>query len=171
MAGGRPTTYIYGLSDPRGGGIRYIGKANNPRLRMYGHLCSASKKYTKLAIWIRGLLSENVVPLMEILEIVDISEWESKEKDWISKHRAASLDLLNMQNGGQDPDSSMQTKIANGKANAKKVHGNPSRKRLWQLKQKLGLLIKAGYVSESTKAKIRKASITHPEIFGLWSNI
>lgn len=171
MLDSKLTTYIYGLSDPRDGGVRYIGKANNPRLRMYGHLRSARKKYTKVAIWIRGLLEESILPRMEILEIVDMSEWESKEKGWISHYRATSKDLLNMQDGGQDPESSAQAKIANGKANAKKVHGDPNRRRLWQLKQKLGLLIKDNYVSESTKIKIRKASIAYPEIFGLWSNI
>lgn len=69
--------FIYVLKDPRDGAIRYCGQtAYALRTRLWRH-CSDAKKYRgkrHLANWISGLLDGGLLPVMEVIETVDISE-------------------------------------------------------------------------------------------------
>lgn len=45
-----PLTYIYSLSHPLTGEVRYVGKADDLKLRMYGHLNDKGRKEGKCLI-------------------------------------------------------------------------------------------------------------------------
>lgn len=91
------TTFIYGLKDPITNEIRYIGKSNNPKSRYSRHISNAKKPKTKCYCWIKGLIDENLKPILVILEEVDINEWGEKEDYWISQFH----NLTNLIDGGK----------------------------------------------------------------------
>lgn len=95
--------YIYALSDPRDGKIRYVGKANILKRRLQNHLCpSQDKKNFHKAQWLKKMKRENVSPLVTIIaEVPDSEDWQSVERFWIKKLRAEGCDLTNILEGGE----------------------------------------------------------------------
>jgi len=99
----REFTYIYSLSDPFTGEIRYIGKANRLGSRLSTHITEAKKNRNsrKKGKWTRSLLEKGVKPLIEIIDKVSVSEWQYWEVYWISQFKAWGFDLLNETEGGE----------------------------------------------------------------------
>jgi hypothetical protein len=94
-------TYIYALVDPRTCRYRYVGKADNPKLRLQRHL--QPKKLsgnTHKESWLRDLIAAGNLPTLKILECVKKTEWEVAEKYWIAYFRAYGEDLTNGTLGG-----------------------------------------------------------------------
>ena len=145
---------IYALIDPRTGEIRYIGKANNSAARLKSHMRDAARRKTPVYCWINKLSSLGLSPELEIIRVCD--DWKAAEREEIAKARAANMPILNIADGGDEPFLALDTRAKNGKKNAASRD-----KRLWYLRQKLGNLIKAGYCSEATKAKMR----ARPDVF------
>jgi hypothetical protein len=50
--------------------------------------------------WIRFLSEKGLVPILRILEQVDVSEWKSKEKFYINLYKKEGFDLFNICGGG-----------------------------------------------------------------------
>jgi hypothetical protein len=96
------TCFIYSLSDPRTGQVRYIGKANDPKIRLYGHIDSRRllKKTPKNA-WLRELIANGLQPTIDILETTDLACWQDREQRWISAMRDAGASLTNITSGGE----------------------------------------------------------------------
>ena len=97
-------TFIYALIDPRTEYIRYVGKANKPKVRLGLHLLpSQLKDKNHRTNWIRNVLDSGHKPLMIILEEVEYSEWTSAEKKWIAHYRnlPAYPPLTNSTDGGE----------------------------------------------------------------------
>lgn len=93
--------YIYYLSDPITNQVRYVGKANNIKKRLYCHLSKNNLiKPTHKNNWINSLLRENIKPLIEVIDEVPLSEWEFWEKYWISQFKTWDFDLTNKTDGG-----------------------------------------------------------------------
>ena len=99
---GKPEkTYIYALSDPNTGEIRYVGKSDTPKSRLKSHMqmpnhdCNLPKKE-----WLRSLVACNQLPMLSILEEVPYSEWEEKEKWWIDYGYKMGWRLTNLIHGG-----------------------------------------------------------------------
>lgn len=94
-------TYIYALIDPRTDHIRYIGKTNNPEIRLKNHLKSFQLSYkTKKNSWIKSLLKNNLKPTFEIIDIININDWSFWEKHYISLYRSWGFNLTNLDLGG-----------------------------------------------------------------------
>ena len=94
-------TYIYILRHPETFEIRYVGKTNNIKRRFAQHKskkCLEKTGSKKLASWILKLLSNNLLPIMEIIEECD-DNWEEREKYWISYY--SNTNLCNLSNGGE----------------------------------------------------------------------
>lgn len=92
--------YIYALIDPRTTEIRYIGKTINPKDRFRHHISKARratspKEHSKR--WIKTLLNEDLLPIMQILLTVEQTEWEYYEIEVIKLFN----NLTNMTEGGQ----------------------------------------------------------------------
>lgn len=94
------TTFIYTLLDPISNIVRYVGKSNNPKKRLYEHLrnCYSSINYKNN--WIKSLLSKNTKPILNIVDEVFLSDWEFWEKFWIFKYKKEGYNLTNTDDGG-----------------------------------------------------------------------
>jgi len=94
--------YIYGLVDPRTYEIKYIGASKDLKWRYIYHLSDVraklkfNRKLLPKDIWISELLSNNLKPIMVILEMCSEEDWEEKERLWISKE----TNLTNISQGG-----------------------------------------------------------------------
>jgi len=95
------TTFIYTLADPDTNEIRYIGKANNPKRRIFDHIKESNgiSKSHRIS-WIKSLLKQNKKPIIEILDEVPVDNWEFWEMYWISQFKAWGFNLTNMTPGG-----------------------------------------------------------------------
>lgn len=177
MAGGRPSDYtveltdricaeIYGLYCPLTGALRYIGKARDSMARLNSHMRDSRRRGTPLYAWIRGL---GRPPIMRVLLVTWC--WEADERELIAQHRADGADLLNVAAGGNAPCCPRVVRKANGRKVAASVHGNPLRRRIWEINRQLGSLLGDGRVSEAAKAKLRGAAAKRPDLFGRWGVI
>lgn len=94
--------YIYALSDPFTDEIRYIGKTTNTKKRLNKHINNAKRKTKphRLA-WINSLLKRNTHPKIEVIDEVNVNEWEFWETYWIHQFKTWGLNLLNETDGGE----------------------------------------------------------------------
>jgi len=91
--------FIYGLVDPRTSLIRYIGKSVRPEGRLTDH-CN-DQSVTWRTNWIRDLKSHGLKPELTILhELPDDADWQTSEREWISKGRELGWPLTNCTDGG-----------------------------------------------------------------------
>jgi len=70
------TKFIYTLSDPNTGLVRYIGKTNNIRKRLSSHLSNNHlSSSTKKNNWIISLLRNSQIPvLMVVMDMIGLVE-------------------------------------------------------------------------------------------------
>lgn len=160
---------IYALCCPKDGGVKYIGKAVDPEKRHKGHLRERRGNTPKVN-WIQKCLKNGLAPSMVVLEWVGLDEWMTAEKRWISHYRSAGP-LLNVADGGDEPHCPTKVRAKNGKSVAQKVHSDPIKRRLWELKRMLGSALKDGVLSDRAKAKMRKAAERYPQFYGDWAAI
>lgn len=91
--------YIYTLTDPRDGILKYVGKAKNLRKRFTLHKCDSRGK-SKVINWNRKLKSLGLEPIMEVVDECLESDWELMEQYWIAQMKAWGFPLKNMTSGG-----------------------------------------------------------------------
>ena len=99
-------TYIYSLSCPLDGQIKYIGKANDPKSRFRKHKSLGDTNTGDNSLkneWIKSLLDQGLFPILDILEEVDITEWRIKEKFHVRYFKEKGLELFNICGGGNGP--------------------------------------------------------------------
>lgn len=85
---------IYGLTDPRNGQIRYIGRTANPETRLREHIV-ASQAGVLRNDWIKELRRAGEIPGMCILETVPESEVAETEKFYIGYFKMLGANLTN----------------------------------------------------------------------------
>ena len=93
---------IYVLKEPDGT-IRYVGYTSKSLdIRFYEHLKDGrSNKFYHKANWIRKLLNENSLPLIELLEDkLTIKDAKLKEINYIKKFKELGFNLTNGTSGG-----------------------------------------------------------------------
>lgn len=162
---------IYALCHPRTGEVRYIGKAVDTRRRLAGHLRDARRRDTPVYRWIRKLAAQGQSPAAVVVAVCEPGSWAEVERERISDARRAGLRLLNVADGGNEPSCSTAVRAANGRKNARAIHDDPNRRRLWELKRNLGQHLRDGTVTNRTRAKLRQAALDAPELFGEWANL
>lgn len=94
--------YIYSLTDPRTGEVRYIGKTINLEIRLALHMCE--KKNTHKNQWIAQLRLLGLKPLIQVVEIIHDSndqDWQERERYWI-EHFSKISPLTNLDSGGRN---------------------------------------------------------------------
>lgn len=94
-------TFIYALTDPRDGQIRYIGKADDPTRRYVAHTKAVRQRNPYKEAWIRKLAGLGLQPGLQILEQVLIAQWSDRERFWIAHYRTLGARLTNLCEGGQ----------------------------------------------------------------------
>lgn len=95
--------YIYSLSDPESGDVKYVGATVNPMKRLSVHCSPSARKGVELGHWLSGLLNRGVRPVLCVLERVDGPEWGERETWWIQRYRERGHELLNRNAGGDGP--------------------------------------------------------------------
>jgi hypothetical protein len=91
------TTFIYALRDPRDGEIRYVGKSNDPSLRLHNHISSAVHPRTPVNQWVAEITAAGLLPTVEVLEEIEWEMWPEAERRWIAQY---SEQLRNVMPGG-----------------------------------------------------------------------
>lgn len=91
-------TYIYKISDELGN-VRYIGKSNNPRRRLYQHINDKSNLHK--FNWLNSIIKRGSKPIIEIIEKVSVDIWQEREIYWIAKFKEDGFDLINLTLGGE----------------------------------------------------------------------
>lgn len=99
-------TFIYLLIDPILNQPKYIGKSIKPESRLRQHLIEAKRrKYINYKNnWIYSLVTQNLKPIMVIIDETDSNWWELEEY-WISQFKTWGFDLVNGTEGGENPPS------------------------------------------------------------------
>lgn len=104
-------TFIYILWDPRDNGKCYIGKSNDPHKRfstghMYKKLWNTkSKKHS----WLKSLSNKNLKPILEVIDQVELSDWEFWEQHYICLYKSWGFNLTNGTAGGGGPLNYIQS--------------------------------------------------------------
>lgn len=97
------TAVIYVLVDPRDGQVRYVGQTTKTvKSRLASHISRArnSKRNTHSSNWIRVLLKESLVPLIEIIREVSEEYKDETEIFCIAEYRRLGCRLTNVAEGG-----------------------------------------------------------------------
>jgi hypothetical protein len=122
--------YIYTLTDPRDGIVKYIGQTKNPKDRLQHHLSPSNltETWKPKEKWLKNLKNEELKPIMEILDIGDENNIDMLEIYWISQFKTWGFKLKNISEGGNTPihKGAKQTKehIENARK-AKKKYRKP----------------------------------------------
>lgn len=164
-----PQIEIYALCCPDTNKVMYIGKARCSKKRLLSHLREKRRLYP-VYLWINHLASIGKSPSLKVLQICPESEWKEAEKYHIEKYKKNG-DLLNVAKGGSEPHCPAKTRALNGRKNAEKIHSDPKRKRIWELKRSIGQALKNGELKEHHKAKLRLAAKKSPELFGEYAKL
>jgi hypothetical protein len=92
---------IYSLKDPITNKIKYVGQTKFSLIkRLNEHIRNCRYEETKnqnIYLWINSLLDKNSLPIIELIEEIDIELLNNREKYWISFYGS---DLKNMTKGG-----------------------------------------------------------------------
>lgn len=115
--------------------------------------------------WLADVLVEGKKPGIEILEVVDRSDWEDAERRWIARFRERG-DILNVADGGNQPKCAHETSVRIGIESARTRD-----KKLWDLKQKMGISLRKGWVNDRVKAKLRLLAQKRPDLFGEYKSV
>jgi len=96
-------TFIYSLVCPLDGQVKYVGKANDPKGRFRKHKSLGDTNTgdnTAKNVWIKSLLDQGLLPILEIIEEVDVAEWKTKEKFYVRQFKENGIKLFNICGGG-----------------------------------------------------------------------
>lgn len=97
--------FIYTLSDPNTGLVRYIGKTNDIKKRLQRHLSNNHlHSSTKKNNWIISLIRKDLLPIIEILDEVNSVDVNFYEIFYITLFKSWGFDLLNGTDGGDGYD-------------------------------------------------------------------
>lgn len=91
--------FIYTISCPVSGLVRYVGKTNNTKERFRKHL--SENNQTKKSRWIKGLKNKGLKPVFEIIDECTECDWQEKERQYIKVFKSVGANLLNEMPGGE----------------------------------------------------------------------
>lgn len=104
-------TFIYILIDPRTNEVRYVGKSNNPKKRLFAyHIPQSKLKRTHKECWIYSLINKNLSPILKIIEETDLNNWCDREKYYIKHYLESGCNLVNATDGGDSYNFTDETR-------------------------------------------------------------
>ena len=149
---------IYTLSDPITSEIRYIGKTvQTLQRRLDGHIMSAirNRESSHKCNWIKQLYKNDLSPIIEAIEEIEETNWESTEQYWIAQFKAWNYKLLNMTDGGDGNKNQIYSEERKQKMRDKMIgfkHTSISKKKMSE--SRLGIKL-----SKITKEKLRQINL------------
>lgn len=148
---------IYGLTDPKTGEVRYIGKSSSGMRRPRDHFTESSLKQharTHKAKWIRKVhASGNACGIVVLEECMDESALNSAEIRWIAHGRAQGWQLTNATDGGEGVTGLRMSEETKAKLSA----ANKGRKLTDAHRAKMSAAMKDRYFSPEHRARISAA--------------
>ncbi len=121
-------TNIYTLSDPRDNKVRYVGKTNNLGRRYKAHLVLSREIKSHKKSWIKQLKILGLKPVMEVIDVVPISEWVFWESYWINQLKGWGFKLVNHTYGGEGSTFGNSTSFKKGNIPWNKGTAKPKNK-------------------------------------------
>lgn len=93
---------VYTLTDPTTNEVRYVGVTTQKlNQRLSQHINAAKNNECRhVCKWIRTLINKDLRPIIEQIDDVSDSEWESMEKYYIKAYRSIGCRLTNISEGG-----------------------------------------------------------------------
>lgn len=157
-------TFIYSLSDPETGKIRYVGKANNLEYRLKRHLNDGRRCHR--TSWIKSLQARGLKPVIGVLATVPVSQWQFWEREFIRVLRASGAVLVNSTDGGDGWSGGKHTEQT-----LRVIREKRRKNWVWSAESsaKLSASLAGRLVSEGTREKIsvaqtgKKLSAEHRE--------
>ena len=98
-------TFIYILSDPSNGNVRYVGKTKDLNRRFRRHISERNLRNSYKDRWIRKIVDSGDLPEITVVDIVSDEEWSYWEKFYISYFKFIGSELTNGTEGGDQPPS------------------------------------------------------------------
>ena len=144
---------IYGLSDPRDGRVRYVGKANDSSKRLASHIRDARRRRTPVYDWINSLEQS---PSIQILAVCEQAHWPDVERQIIAQWRLLEPKLLNLADGGDEPHCPLATRIENGRKSKGRLHNDPVNRLVWEVKMKFAWMMRSKHISAQALEKLRQ---------------
>ena len=173
---------IYELIDPNTDETKYIGQTSkdlSERLRGHLYETKSDKKNNKRCNWIKSLQVNNLLPIINLIDMVDDGEWEFWEKWYIDLYKCWGINLKNTTGGGigcYSPTLEVRKKVGNKKG--AKIHTtqhklNLSKKMLGinnsfygktHSKQVLEKIRQANYGNKNHRVKVKRIDSDGKEI-------
>ena len=144
---------IYTLKHPDTLEVRYVGKTVRSLSRRLGnHIANAKgKKHNKhLSNWILNILALGKRPVIELIEEVDSSVWQEREKYWITQFS----NLINLTEGGDGCEGFLHDEATRIKCRV----ANIGRKHTQEFKDALSNRLRGTNFTEEHKARIGAAN-------------
>lgn len=101
--------FIYSLSCPKTGKIKYVGKTINPPERFRKHL--SAHKNSACSKWIFSLKLNGLLPKFDIIDKVENNVWQDAERGYIRLLNSMGAKLLNHTKGGEGGDTMSGRKL------------------------------------------------------------
>lgn len=169
--------YIYTLSDPDSGEVRYIGKANDINKRLATHIRDSRRSNRPICNWVAKLIRSGKVPVITTIAICTPESWQEEERKQIALFRSTHSNLLNLADGGDQPGINIESNRTNGRKVAKMIHGDTELHRIWRIKKNAADALK-WMEKNSTPERLewfknvmRYAAIKRPDVFGKWATV
>lgn len=89
---------IYGLTDPRDGSVRYVGRSTSPAGRFYGHAADRRSVQRPKGAWLAELHRLGLRPRLVFLDVAPpniIGVHDELERRWIKRGLAQGWPLTN----------------------------------------------------------------------------
>ena len=83
--------YIYALLDPITEEVRYIGKTIDPKKRILEHIYDCKRGSDYKSRWVNSLLDRDLKPLMKLLKVCPLSEYQFYESEYIKIYKSDKL--------------------------------------------------------------------------------
>ena len=128
---------IYELIDPDTLQKRYVGKSNDVEKRLNQHMDPKGINLKYYADrWKMSMIRRGVIPILEIIEIVDENQWKERERFWIKTRSKEGHPLTNTAPGGFGGICSAEHMSKIIKRNKERIY-SPENRRIRSEKQKL----------------------------------
>lgn len=150
---------VYGLIDPRSGGLRYVGKTERSavaRLKRHIHNAREGVK-SHVYNWLRQLLAAGLKPEVEVLERHETAEaLDEAERHFIAYFRSIGCDVVNLTSGGDGSVGYRHTEQSKQKQRAKMA----GRKLTPEHRASISLGLAGRLVPSSTRDKLSVSNIS-----------